>query len=136
MADEKGMRLSDFKTDLKAEEEGVWVPYGGGFEVKLGRIGNRRFKEFMMKKGKPHMRKLSSGSMDLDIADTLMRDAIAETILLDWKGLLDDDGKPIPFSKEEAKKALAIEDFYKEIFAMAQERELFSLKDDEAAQGN
>jgi len=74
--------------------------------------------------------------MDADVADTLMRDAIAETILLDWEGLLDDEGKLIPYSKEEAKKALAIEDFYREIFEMANQRELFTLEDEAAAQGN
>jgi len=137
MADKKGMRLSAFKTDTKAEQDGVWVPYEHGFEVKLARIGNPRFKEFMMKNGKQQMRRLtSSQDVDLDTADELMREAIAETILLDWRGLLDDHDKPIPFSKEEARKALQIDDFYREIFSLAQERSLFAIQDQKAAEGN
>ena len=139
MADDKkpkGFKLSNFKTDKNAEQEGVWVDYGSGFRVKLGRVGNRKFKEFMLKRGKPHMRKMQQGTMDADTADVLMREAIAQTILLDWEGLLDDNGKPIPYSKEEAKKALEIDDFYQEIFDLAQQRELFSVQDDADALGN
>jgi len=132
----KGFRLSNFKTDKSKEEEGVWVPYENGFEILIARMGNRRFKEFMMKKGKKHMRQLERGTIDLDTADELMREAILETILLDWRNLLDDNDQQIPYSKEEARKALAIDDFYKEIFELAQQRELYAIEDEKAAQGN
>jgi len=132
----KGFKLSKFKTDDKLEEEGVWVPYGSGCEFLIARIGNRRFKEFMMKNGKPHMRRVTSGTLDSESADELMKEAIAETVLLGWKNLIGEDGKPIEYSKEACREALEIEDFYKEIMALAQERELYRTEDRIAAEGN
>lgn len=138
MADKaKGMRFSKFKTDSTKEEEGVWVDYESGFRVKIARIGNPKFKEFMLKKSKPHMRKLQSGNIDNDLADGLMKEAIARTILVDWEGLLDDQDQPIPFSQETALDLMKeSNDFYQEIFQMANERELFQIEDLEGAKGN
>ena len=91
----------------------------------------------MLKASKPHMRKLQTGTIDNDTADELMKRAIARTVLVDWEGLLDDNDQAIPFSPEEALKCLQeSEDFYKEIFALAGERDLFQKQDEEAAGKN
>lgn len=132
-----GFRFSKLKTDENLENEGTWVDYESTFRVKIARIGCRRYKEYMMKAGKPHMRSLKRGEIDNDLADDILRKAIAETILLDWEGLYDDNDNPIPFSKENALTCLnESTDFYLEIFAMAQDRENFKIKDQAIAEKN
>lgn len=133
----KGFRFSNLKTNDDKENNGVWVDYASGFKIKIARMGSRRFKEFMAKAGKPHLRKIQRGNLDNDVADTMMKKAIARTILLDWEGLLDDDNQPIPFSEENALKCLEESyDFYSEVLQLCQERELFQDEEKEAAGKN
>lgn len=139
MADKekKGFRLSNFKTNMKAEQEGVWVPYENGFRILIARFGNRRCEEYLLKKGKRFLRSVKSSVSSLKDSDRdFMREVVAETILLGWENLLDDNDVEIPYSKEEARKALEIEDFFKEVIELSQQRELYALEDKKAAEGN
>jgi len=132
--DVKGLELSSLFTDPEKENTGVWVKYASGFEVKIARLNSKKYKEFMLRIGKDRARSFENKTMDPDEADNIMREAIAETILLDWRNMYD-NGKPVPFSKELALEIMKKSyDFYKELFHLCQERELF-LKDNEEAAG-
>jgi len=133
----KGFRFDNFVTDEKSENEGVWIDYASGFRLKLARIGCPAFKEFMLKRGKPHMRSIEAGVMDDEIAEDMMKDAIAETIIKGWEGLLDGEGKEIPYSKETARELLDVPgDFYDEVFALAKQREHFRVAKTEGTAKN
>ena len=139
MADteQKGVPFSRFKTDTKKEEEGVWVKYEGGVSLKIARLNNPKYKEYSLKRSKPHLRRLQAGTIDGDVAEDIMKDAIANTVLLDWKGLLDEKGNEIPFSQEKAREQFdEAHDFYTEVFNLCQQRELFSIEDEEGAEKN
>lgn len=124
--EKKGFRFSNFETDDDLENDGVWIPYTSGFRLKLARIGCPAFKEFMIKRGKPHMRGIEAGDLDNEVAEGLMKDALAETIIKDWEGLLDDEDNEIPYDKETARKMLDIaRDFYEEVYELAKQRAHF-----------
>lgn len=51
----------------------------------------------------PHAKKIRKGRLlDPAITDRITARAIAETLLLDWKGIEDDAGQPVPYSQETA----------------------------------
>jgi len=132
----KGLELSSLFTDPEKENAGVWVTYASGFEVKIARLNSKKYKEFMLRIGKDRARSFENKTMDPDEADNIMREAIANTILLDWRNMYD-KGKPVPFSKELALEIMEKSyDFYKELFHLCQERELFLKDNEDAAAGN
>lgn len=100
------MRLSAFKTDQEKETSGVWFPIGAGLEVLVARMRNRRYRDRMRELMRPHLQRVRRGSLDLDVVAKLNLQAVAETVLLDWKNLEDDDGKTISYSKEKALEVL------------------------------
>lgn len=132
--------IGAFDTNTDSEENGVWIDYTSVFSVKLARINCPAYKEYMLKRTKPHVRAIEIGSVDNAFFENITKDAIAETIIKDWKGLgrKDSDGimVEVPYSKEEARKLLDKEDFYVEIRALAQSRDFFVEDSVEEAAGN
>ena len=87
-------------------------------------------------------KKLDENRLDLDskddesneLAEKLISDVMAETILLDWEGL-EFRGKPMTYSSFNARLLLQIKDFRKKIGALSESFEAFKVKE-EAEQGN
>lgn len=134
MADKKkkGLKLSSFKTDKELEESGTWIDYQSGARFKIARIGNPKFSEYILKHGKKQMRSFIGD----EVAIELMKDAIANTILIDWDNILGDDGKPMQYTVDNAREALDIPDFYEEILGFARNIEYFRIEEIEAAEKN
>lgn len=97
---------SMFATSSTAEQEGVWVPVCEGVEVKLARMGNPRFAAVYKKKCKPHLASLRRGLLDKQTEVELMRQTLAEAVVLDWRGLRDAEGNLVPYSSETALQLL------------------------------
>jgi len=119
------MRISAFITDQRKENEGVWVPLGAGAQVLVARVGNEKYKQSFLRHSKPHRTQLRTGNLEEDAAQKLLNKVMAETVLLDWKGLEDDDGNDILYSTEKAEELLAIKDFRETIEEIANTRELY-----------
>ena len=66
-------------------------------------------------------------------ARVMMEDVMAETLLLGWEGITQ-DGKPVPYSREQARTYLRIKDFRKKIAGFSDNFEAFRAKA-EAEQG-
>lgn len=121
------MKLNALKQNVDKEQSGVWVEYEGT-EVSflIARMNNPRYTEKIRKATKVgrgmRFRKAE------DVTDKLVLEAVAETILLDWKGLEDESGKPIPFSTSAAMEILSdpqYRDVYNFILMFASDRENF-----------
>ena len=72
---------------------------------------------------------LRAKTMPDETFNTLYIEAIAETVLVGWEGLQDDDGTLIPYSKEKAVEILSnpeYEDFKKLVLDLADEQAVFS----------
>ena len=115
------LKISNFRTDKPEHIEGVWEDIGQGASVKVARINNPNYLKVIRRFGKSIAKKMSrggGGQMDLEAGIAAAKKAYAETILLDWKGIIDDDGNEIPYSKE---NALMMITNYHEFFTLIQE---------------
>lgn len=135
------MDLSKFKADRTAEDEGVWVALDGddnGAQIKLARIGNRRYREAMQRRMKPYRRALRAGTLDEATAERVTAEVLAETVLLDWQDLAL-DGVALAYSPDRARTLLldpALRDFRDLIVEMATDIELYRQQDQEEAEKN
>ncbi len=99
------MDLSKTKLNIEAERDGIWVDYDEETSFLVARWLNPQHKAFVQKAVKPYIRKHRRSELPEGIAEQIEIQAMVETILLDWKGLLN-AGKEIPYSKGEALKLL------------------------------
>ncbi|HLL28582.1 MAG TPA: hypothetical protein VKT73_13140 [Xanthobacteraceae bacterium] len=95
------MRITDIKIDSNAIEHGDWVdaPFIPGLRLKVRGIGNSDYKALAVKQAA-----LSGFQKTDEIEEANLSEQLIETILVDWDGLEDDDGKPIPYSKDKARE--------------------------------
>jgi len=103
------MKLSDFAIDLKKREEGDWVkniPGYGELELKVRGSGNKDWSRMEQKlvNAVPRQRRVNGVEAEdrLRINGILIR----ECSLLDWRGIIDGEGTPLPYSKELANELL------------------------------
>lgn len=91
-----------FKSDVERERSGIWLDYGDAGEFLVARAGgaNKAYEKALNRISKPHRRAIEAEAIDNDKAFDLMKQAFAEAIVMDWRGVTDEQGNPIPFSKE------------------------------------
>lgn len=134
------MDLSRFKTDTALEDEGVWttIDASSDAQIRVARIGNRRYRETMARRLKPYRRALRAGTLDDSVTERITAEVLAETVLLDWRGV-SADGVPLPYSREAARDLLldpAYRDFRDLVVELAGELDLYRERDLEAAEKN
>lgn len=124
------MKLSAFKTNLESSEQGQWVALGSdNAKVKVARIGNKQYQAFIKKATKPYAAAMrSKAGISDEVFEKIIAEAMADSILLDWRGIKDDEGNDIPYSKQKALEILtdpAYKDFAELISSLANEAETF-----------
>lgn len=131
------MDISKFQTNKSAEEEGVWVDVdGNGTKIKVARINNPRYKKYFQKITKPYKRQIRNGTLAEELAEKLLVDALANTILIDWQGFTR-GGEPFPYSVDNARSFLQESaDFRDFVSDAANEMENFRAEELEDARGN
>lgn len=132
------MDIGKFKTDLNRELDGVWVDIGKEARLKIARIGNPAYKETFRRLAKPYQRQIRTGTLSDEVAERILAQSLAESVLLDWEGL-EENGKPLPYSKKAALDLLTnpqLKDFRDLVAELANESELFHQQDVDEAEGN
>ena len=110
-----------YETDMAKEVEGFWYPVSKRISVKLARAGgaNLAFSKAMEEKTRPHRKRggaFEGENVDVELATELMKQAFAETIILDWKGITNKAGKTVAYSPAAANKLLIdLPDLYVEL---------------------
>jgi hypothetical protein len=104
-----GIRLSSAAVDLAKERAGDWVPYEPwpGVEFKVRSTESPQFKEARdaMQRAQQMRTGVKPSQDDWSRELGLL---YAEHLLLDWKGLFEDDGNtPIPYSPQLAAATLS-----------------------------
>ena len=100
-----------FGTDTEREEEGTWVNLGGKAKILVARAGNKKYSRMLNTLVSKNQLALDAKTDEADdLSDEIMIDVIASTILLGWEGI-EVDGKPFPYSVENAKTVLKLKDF-------------------------
>lgn len=129
-------KINALRADLDKETNGMWVPYQMGIELKIARLGNAKYQEALRKAVEDRKVLLGVKELTDEQRQAVQKDVAAETILLDWRGVEDDDGDPLPYSAATAKawfhdpelwrlysfvlmQSLEEENFRKEILAAA-----------------
>ena len=90
-----------FKTDPKAETEGLTLDYGD-FRIRIARAGgaNRAFARALEARLKPYRRQLQTETLDEKIAERILREVYADHVILGWDGVTGPDGKAMAFARE------------------------------------
>jgi hypothetical protein len=89
---------SQFQTDAALEKAGIDLDYGE-FRVKIARAGgsNDRFAKIFEAKMKPVRRAVQTETLENSRAESLLREAYAEGVILEWavRVATDKAGKPL-----------------------------------------
>lgn len=110
-----------FGTDQNLEKDGIVIDYGD-FSLKIARSGggNVNYKRLAAAKLKPYAHQLQTGTLDDDRARDLMLEIFVDSVLLDWKGVVDEKGKAIKYTRENAIKLFKdLPDLYADITEQA-----------------
>lgn len=126
-------KLSQLRTDLTKELEGVWIHYELGIEFLIARTRHPEFKSAITKMERKHRRGFKQNKTIIETmtdseSKKTMSPLIAKHIIRDWKNIQDEKGKTIPYSEKEALKILLdpeLEDVYIFILTSANESENF-----------
>lgn len=122
------MLYKNYKTDPSKETDGVWVDFAEGVRVKIARAGgtNHQYLKSVERETKPYRRAIQNGSISVDVADTIIKKVYAETIILGWENVTDENGKPLKFTKEACLKVLTdLPEFFAEVKMIAESMEMF-----------
>lgn len=131
------MDLNVFKTDTVKTDEGVWCPIDSETDIKIARYGNKVFQRAFQREMKPYKQLIDRGALDDDTADKILVNAIAEGILLDWRGMKK-NGEDLPYSRSAAIDILldkSLRDFRALVVELAQDMQLFRETEIEDAEG-
>lgn len=123
--------FSSFATDEKLEVEGNWFNMSKTARVRVARSGNPQYVKMLRKKLDENRIDLDSqGDEANEVAEKLMIDVLADTVLLGWEGL-EFRGKPIEHSRMNARLLLQVKDFRKKIVGFSESFEAFKVKAEE-----
>lgn len=95
-----------FATDLKIETDGFIHRVTDKISFTLARAGgaNAKFSKAMEVKTRPYRRQIQEDTMDITLANKLLIEAFAETVVLGWEGITTVNGKEVKFTPEAAIK--------------------------------
>lgn len=128
--------LSSLLTDPVKEREGVWATISGGLEVLVARVSSPAYRSYCRER-LSSLSKLGKQKDYDEKAEEILKKAAAMFLLLDWKDLTDDQGSPIPYSWERAEEIFVkSDDIYREVMAIAQNRDLYRLEQQREIVGN
>ncbi len=120
-----------YATDTSLEEEGVWVDYGDGLEIKVRRLNSKHSRETRRKLEKPYTAQFRNRDMPEQLQEDLLNKQVSESIVVDWRGVPDpaDEKKMLPCTPENVLKMVsdpAFKDFRDDILTAALARETFA----------
>ncbi len=107
------MKLNDLKIDSSAKEEGAWHRYDDlGLRFKVRGEGSLPWLVAQERIARQiSIENSVRGVLPIELRQKLDREVVIEAGLLDWDGLENDEGEPLPFSKDKAVELLNDPDF-------------------------
>lgn len=123
--------FATFATNESLEVEGKWFNLSKTARVKVARSGNPNYVKRLRKKLDENRIDLESqGDEANELAEKVMIDVMADTILLDWEDI-QFQGKVMEYSPLNARLLLQIKDFRKKISGFSESFEAFKVKQEE-----
>lgn len=98
------MIIADYKLDTGKKEEGVWLDLIDGARIKIAYNQSERVERKVL----THQEKSSFRGREQNFEEKaqMMMEIFAEEVVLDWEGIDEEEGKPLPYSTENALKLL------------------------------
>lgn len=104
-----------FATDEKLEINGVDIDLGGGAMMTVARAGNDNYIRRLIEELQKHEKELAEDTPEAQALDTkILIEVMAETLLLNFSGFMY-KGEPLPYSRENAVKALQHKGFRRRV---------------------
>jgi hypothetical protein len=130
--------FKQFATDEKLEIEGRWVPLNSKTSFKIARAFNKQFSRMFQREYKANRLALEAkGELAENLADDIMCNVMAKTILVDWKGPVSINGEDLgKYSQEGAVKALKLKEFRAWVNERAEDAAAFKVHQDEEDEKN
>jgi hypothetical protein len=121
-----------YAVDEGKEINGADVTIGDA-TFKIARAGNKHYVKLLQKEVEKNQKALDAKDDSADtLSDRIMIDVIAETILLGWSGV-SYKGKPMDYSKANARELLSHKEFRREIMKRADDFSSFQASVEEEA---
>jgi hypothetical protein len=98
-----------YKTNKDLESEGVWFMTSKDTGFLLRRSGganSNRMKMITAKHQKPVLHKIKNDLLTDEESQEIGLKIFVDAVLVDWKGVTDEEGNEIPFSRENAIEVL------------------------------
>lgn len=133
------MKLSAISTCPDMEKDGVWVGYLNDVEFKIARHASPAYMEYLSKISKEHKGKLRSTEEQVELLMDLTSQCLANVVLIDWKGVQDEDGNETAYTPElglELMRDPAFHDMRQFILEIAQNADEYRKKDIEGTVKN
>jgi len=114
-----GNLFEAFGTDKDLEQNGVWFEVTPGVRFLCRRMGqmNKKFKKEFGNRMKAHQRQYQQGTLDPELADSITKDTFIHSVLMDWEGVTDREGKELDFNFNNARWLFdELPDVYSAIF--------------------
>lgn len=125
----------EFGTDIAKEQDGTEVDIGGATLV-IARTGSVAYNKLVNKLFTANKRVLDlKNEAATVLSDNLMAEVLAKTVLKGWTGI-EEDGKELLFSVENAQRLLRIKDFRALVMEKANDFTLYKSAVDEEVTGN
>lgn len=129
-----------FATDAKAEaEEGLALDYGSFGRITIRRAGgaNKGFARALEAKLRPYRRQIQAGTLEEAVAERLLAEVYAETVLIGWQGIRDRAGQEIAFSHKAAVTLFTdLPELFRDVQEQAQKAANFRLAEIEESAKN
>lgn len=125
--------FTTFATDEKLEIEGRWVPFDNKTSFKIARAYNKHFSRLFQRMYESNKHALKAkGPEAEELADKIMCEVMAKTILVDWKGPVSIKGEDLGvYSAEGAQKALKLKEFRAWVNAQADDTAAFKVEQED-----
>lgn len=124
--------FKQYAVSLDAEVNGVWRELHGA-EFLIARSDNKRFLSRISEEYTKHQEKIDAGGEEAEkLSEKIMAEVMAETVVLDWKGVAY-KGKPFPYSKANVVKIFTqpeMRDFHDVLINLAADAEAYRLKEE------
>ena len=92
--------------DVAREIDGVWIDYQDDAKLLIARMGNPQNRKAYERAQARFRGKIKRDKMTADDRIEVMAKCLADSILLDWKGINDHESKKLKYTPEMAYQAL------------------------------
>lgn len=97
---------TQFQTDKAVEKEGVVLEYGLNskkkvISIRIARAGgaNLHYSKLLESKIKPYRRQIQNETLDNAVAEKLTKEVYAQSVVLGWENVEDQDGNELQFNQ-------------------------------------